>query len=65
MVCFNRGDNEMLFLFVVKRAALHDPPPATPRVHTIRDLAAAHWTSGDNVYILAGPAEEDFEKRYL
>jgi hypothetical protein len=65
MVCFNRGDNEMLFLFVVKRAALKDPPSAVPRVHTVRDLATAHWTRGDNVYILAGPDETNFAKRYL
>ena len=27
MVCFDRGDKQMLFLFVMKRSAVKDPPP--------------------------------------
>ena len=65
MVCFDRGDNQMLFLFVMKRSALKDPPPATPQLTTVHQMATASWTRGDNIYVLAGPEEADFDKKYL
>ena len=36
MVCFDRGDKQMLFLFVMKRSAVKDPPPKTPRVAEVQ-----------------------------
>jgi hypothetical protein len=65
MVCFNRGDNQMLFLFVLKRSALKDPPPATPRLAKVNELLTASWTQGDETYVLAGPEEADFMQKYL
>ena len=65
MVCFNRGDNQMLFLFVLKRSALKDPPPATPRLAKVNELLTASWTHGDETYVLAGPEEADFMQKYL
>jgi hypothetical protein len=65
MVCFDRGNKQMLFLFVMKRSALKDPPPATPQLTTVRQMVAASWTQGDNTYVLAGPEEADFAKKYL
>jgi hypothetical protein len=65
MVCFDRGDKQMLFLFVMKRSAVKDPPPKTPRLAKVRQMLAASWTRGDNTYILAGPEEADFLKKYL
>ena len=65
MVCFNRGDNQMLFLFVLKRSALKDPPPATPRLAKVNELLTASWTQGDETYVLAGPEEADFVQKYL
>lgn len=65
MVCFDRGDREMLYLFVLKRSALKDPPPETVRMGRIKDFVAASWSSGDITYVLAGPPEADFEKKYL
>jgi hypothetical protein len=65
MVCFDRGDKQMLFLFVMKRSAVKDPPPATPRLASVRQLLTVSWTRGDNTYVLAGPEEADFVEKYL
>jgi hypothetical protein len=65
MVCFDRGDKQMLFLFVLKRSAVKDPPPATPQMAKVNLMLTASWTRGDNTYVLAGPEEADFLKKYL
>jgi hypothetical protein len=65
MVCFDRGDKQMLFLFVMKRSAVKDPPPETPQLTRVREMATASWSHGDNTYILAGPEEADFVRKYL
>jgi hypothetical protein len=65
MVCFDRGDNQMLFLFVLDRSAVKDPPPATPQVARVNELLTVSWTRGDKTYLLAGPAEAGFVQKYL
>jgi len=65
MVCFDRGDKQMLFLFVMKRSAVKDPPPETPRVAKVREMLTASWTHGDDTYVLAGPEESNFLRKYL
>ena len=65
MVCFDRGDNQMLFLFVLDRTALPNPPPATPKLEKVNQLMTASWTQGDKTYVLAGPEEADFARKYL
>jgi hypothetical protein len=65
MVCFDRGDKQMLFLFVMKQSAVKDPPPTTPQLAKVRQMLTASWTRGDNTYVLAGPEEADFVKKYL
>jgi hypothetical protein len=65
MVCFNRGDNQMLFLFVMNRSALKDPPAETPQFAKVADLLTASWSRGDKTYLLAGPEETDFGSKYL
>jgi hypothetical protein len=65
MVCFDRGDKQMLFLFVMKRSAVKDPPPPMPQLAKVRQMLTASWTQGDNTYVLAGPEEADFLKKYL
>lgn len=64
MVCFDRGDKQMLFLFVLRRSALKDPPAAPPQKRQIDSLLTLSWTRGDNVYLLAGPDEPGFEQKY-
>lgn len=65
MICFNRGDNEMLFLFVMNRSAIEDPPSEKAELEKISKLAAASWTDGDKTYLLAGPEEANFLQKYL
>jgi hypothetical protein len=65
MVCFNRGDDQILFLFVMNRAAVKDPPPVTPRVAKVNKLLTASWSSNNQTYVLAGPEETDFVRKYL
>jgi len=55
MACFDRGDKQMLFLFVVNRAAVKAPPPPTPRVEKVNKLLTASWTRGEWAYLMAGP----------
>ncbi len=64
MVCFRSGTN-MLYLFVMNRTAVQDPPPAGPRPGNLRGLATASWTAGENSYFLAGPDEPDFSRKFL
>jgi hypothetical protein len=65
MVCFNRGDNQMVFLFVLNRSALKDPPPAKPQVSKQSGFTTVRWSHGDKTYLLAGPEEEGFMQKYL
>lgn len=64
MVCFDRGDHEMLFLFVMNKAAVKDSPPAALQVEQVNKLLTVSWTRGDYTYVLAGPEEPDFAKKY-
>jgi len=65
MVCFDRGDKQMLYLFVLPRTALKDPPPSVPELAKVNKLLTASWTEGDKAYLLAGPEEADFSRKYL
>ncbi len=65
MVCFDRGDKKMLFLFVMNSAAVKDPPAAIPQVSRVSRLESASWTKGDKTYVLAGPEEQNFSSKYL
>ncbi len=65
MVCFDRGDKQMLFLFVMARSAVKDPPPETPQVVKVNKLLTAQWSQADKTYLLAGPEEADFVRKYL
>ena len=64
MVCFDRGNKQMVFLFVLSRSALKDPPPEKPEVRTVDGLTTASWSRGELTYVLAGQPERDFD-RYL
>jgi hypothetical protein len=65
MVCFDRGDKEMLYLFVMDRAVVSDAPPTAPQVEKVNKLVTVSWTEGDRAYMLAGPEEADFARKYL
>ncbi len=57
MVCFDRGDQQMLFLFVMARSALHDAPPPTSEVAKVNKLLTTSWSQGEMTYVLAGPED--------
>jgi len=65
MACFDRGDRQMLFLFVMKQSAVKVSPPAAPQVLRVKSLLTVSWTRDDKTYVLVGPDEPDFEKKYL
>lgn len=65
MVCFDRPDKQKVWLFVMNRAAVKDPPAAAPAESTISSLMTATWTEGDKTYVLAGPPEPGFAGKYL
>jgi len=65
MVCFDRGDRQMLYLFVMDRSAVGDTPPAAPEVSQVNRLVTASWTLGNRTYLLAGPEDPDFARKYL
>ena len=66
MVCFDLGNHNDLFLFVASRGDLPDAPSAAePQFTKIGNLTAASWSTGDRTYVLAGPGDEQFVRRYL
>jgi hypothetical protein len=65
MVCFDRGDKQMLFLFVADRASFKDPPSSTPQMSQLDQSVSVSWAQGDRVYTLAGPGEAGFIEKYL
>lgn len=65
MLCFDRGDREMLFLFVLDGAATKDSPPPAPQTEKVNKLLTVSWTAGGKTYVLAGPEEADFARKYL
>lgn len=65
MVCFDRGTNQMVFLFVMQRSAVEDPPPAAPEFAQVNELRTASWSEGDKTYFLAVPEEAGSPQDYL
>lgn len=71
MVCFNSGKNGAptkpdLFLFVVDKSAIKDPPPTAPLIaHARKTLVSGGWSSGDKIYVLAALGDEEFLKQYF
>ncbi len=66
MVCFDRGDQQMLFLFVVAREAIRGEPGGKPELYMYMTsrLQTASWSDRTNVYVLAGPPDTDFVAKY-
>lgn len=65
MVCFDRGDSQMLFLFVAPREAVREAPGSVPQVTRREEVVTVSWTANDRIYVLAGPDEPDFVSKYL
>ncbi len=65
MTCFDRGNKRMLFLFVMDRKAVKDPPSDVPQVIRENLLQTASWTRGDKTYLLAGEENPEPIRTYL
>jgi hypothetical protein len=66
MVCFDLGNKKDLYLFVASRADLPDAPAGVePEFARVGKLTTASWSAGDKAYVLAGPGDEQFLRRYL
>jgi uncharacterized membrane protein YbaN (DUF454 family) len=65
MVCFERKDKELLYLFVLDQTAFKDPPRATPELAQVNQLMTASWSSGNRTYVLAGPEDAQSIRKYL
>ena len=65
MSCFDRGDKQMVFLFVMDEGALQDPPANTPQLDRVKKLATASWSDKGKTYLLAGPGDTDSLRKYL
>jgi hypothetical protein len=64
MLCFDRGDKQMLFLFVIDRSAIKGEPGKTPKLAKISRFQTASWSDATNAYVLAGPDDPDFVRKY-
>lgn len=65
MVCFDRGDGELLFLFVIDQAAMPDSPGAEPEFARVNRLMTASWIAENRAYVLAGELGEADLRRYF
>ena len=65
MVCFERDDKQLLYLFVLDQTAVKDSPSGTPDVAPVNKLMTASWSSGKRTYVLAGPEDAQSIRKYL
>ena len=66
MVCFDLGDEQDLYLFIINAADLSDPPAsAPPQFAKVGRLATASWSAGGKAYLLAGPGDEASIRKFL
>ena len=63
MVCFDRGDKQMLFLFVIDRSAVQDPPETTEIVAKVNHLLTVGWSQDNRTYLLTGPEDSDLLRK--
>ena len=64
MVCFDRGNKDMVFMFVSNKKNIGGTPRA-PELQPVFDLATASWTAGDKVYLVAASGKPDQLRSYL
>ena len=66
LVCLDRGHDDDLFLFIVDRSALPDPPlsPSAQFAH-VNNMTTASWTVGDKTYVLAAKGNEEGLRKFL
>jgi hypothetical protein len=65
MVCLDSIDAGTLFLFVLDKASVKDPPPGTPEFVPVFEMMTASWTEGGKVFVLAGSGGMEALHRHL
>jgi len=66
LVCLDRGHDDDLFLFIVDRSGLPDPPISSlAQFARVNNMATASWTAGDKIYVLATKGNEEDLRRFL
>lgn len=66
LVCFDLGNQRDLYLFIINRDDLSDAPATRePQFARVGRLITASWTHGDKTYLLAGPGDEEFLRKFL
>ena len=64
LVCLDGGQGRDVFLFVINRNAVADPPART-EIQTVGKLPTAAWTEGNKAYLLATRGNEQFLRSLL
>jgi hypothetical protein len=66
MLCLKSPDQRGVWLYVIERTALPDPPrESTPQLATEGSLATASWSESGKTYLLAAEGNEDFLRTLL
>ncbi len=66
LLCFDLGNDNDLWLFVIDRTALPDAPVTeSPQFTSIGKMATASWSQGDKTYLLAVVGDEERLRKYL
>jgi hypothetical protein len=63
MICFEREDTQMVFLFVVDRRVLKGEPERPPQLWKVDPFQTLSWSDTTNTYVLAGPNDPAFFKK--
>ena len=62
MICFDKGNKRMLFLFVMRNPGLKGGPQNDkPELAKVSSYLTATWRNGDESYLLVGPDEPGFK----
>ena len=65
LACMKEG-RRGLWLFVIEKSALPDPPKAdSPRVESVDGTPTAAWSEGKNAYLFTVQGDEAFLRKYL
>jgi hypothetical protein len=66
LLCLEREEHKDIWLFVIDRSALPDPPAAEdPQFLKFGKLMSASWSEGDLTYLLVAEGDEAFLRGYL
>jgi uncharacterized membrane protein YbaN (DUF454 family) len=66
LVCFQLSPKDLVWLFVIDRTALSDPPPPShTQFEPVGKLMTATWTQGGKTYLLAGIGDKALIQQFL